>query len=74
MIAALALMDAAGWQVICARALRALGRPPASCSCTGSRPSPPGAGHFYTDASLADHHSAAADRTWQRVTAFLSAL
>lgn len=34
----------------------------------------PGAGHFYTDPCLADYHSASAERTWQRVTAFLSAL
>jgi dienelactone hydrolase len=34
----------------------------------------PGAGHFYTDPSLADYHPAAAGRTWQHVTAFLSAL
>ncbi len=34
----------------------------------------PGAGHFYTDPSLADYHPASAGRTWQRVTAFLSAL
>jgi dienelactone hydrolase len=34
----------------------------------------PGAGHFYTDPGLADHHPAAAGQTWQRVTAFLSGL
>lgn len=34
----------------------------------------PGAGHFYTDPCLADYHSASADQTWQRVTAFLAAL
>lgn len=34
----------------------------------------PGAGHFYTDSVLADYHPAAASQTWQRVTAFLSAL
>lgn len=34
----------------------------------------PGAGHFYTDPGLANHHPAVADQTWQRVTAFLSAL
>jgi dienelactone hydrolase len=34
----------------------------------------PGAGHFYTDPALADYHPESAGRTWQRVTAFLSAL
>jgi dienelactone hydrolase len=34
----------------------------------------PGAGHFYTDPSLADYNSASASLTWRRVTAFLSAL
>jgi dienelactone hydrolase len=34
----------------------------------------PGAGHFYTDPCLADYHPASAGQTWQRVTAFLSAL
>ncbi len=34
----------------------------------------PGAGHSYTDPCLADYHSASASHTWQRVTAFLSAL
>lgn len=34
----------------------------------------PGAGHFYTDPDLADYHPASAGQTWQRVTAFLSAL
>jgi len=34
----------------------------------------PGAGHFYTDARLADYHAFSASLTWQRVTAFLSAL
>lgn len=34
----------------------------------------PGAGHFYTDPCLADYHTVAASLTWQRVTAFLSAL
>jgi dienelactone hydrolase len=34
----------------------------------------PGAGHFYTDPGLADYHPASAGQTWQRVTAFLSAL
>lgn len=34
----------------------------------------PGAGHFYTDSRVADYHPASAERTWQRVTAFLSAL
>lgn len=34
----------------------------------------PGAGHFYTDAQLADYHAPSASLTWQRVTAFLSAL
>jgi dienelactone hydrolase len=34
----------------------------------------PGAAHFYTDPCLADYHSASASHTWQRVTAFLSAL
>jgi dienelactone hydrolase len=33
-----------------------------------------GAGHFYTDSCLADYHPAAVGQTWQRVTAFLSAL
>jgi dienelactone hydrolase len=33
-----------------------------------------GAGHFYTDPCLADYHVASAGQTWQRVTAFLSAL
>ncbi|WP_340688201.1 dienelactone hydrolase family protein [Amycolatopsis coloradensis] len=31
----------------------------------------PGAGHFYTDSSLADHHEGAATLTWQRVLEFL---
>jgi dienelactone hydrolase len=34
----------------------------------------PGAGHYYTDPCLAEYHPASAGRTWQRVTAFLSAL
>ncbi len=34
----------------------------------------PGAGHFYTDPCLADYDSALAERTWQRVSGFLSAL
>ena len=34
----------------------------------------PGAAHFYTDPCLADYHSASASLTWQRVTAFLTAL
>jgi dienelactone hydrolase len=32
----------------------------------------PGAGHFYTDPSLADYNAASASLTWRRVTAFLS--
>ncbi|WP_026791645.1 dienelactone hydrolase family protein [Pleomorphomonas oryzae] len=31
----------------------------------------PGAGHFYTDPSLADYQVLAADQTWQRVLRFL---
>jgi dienelactone hydrolase len=34
----------------------------------------PGAGHFYTDSQLADYHALSTSLTWQRVTAFLSAL
>jgi dienelactone hydrolase len=34
----------------------------------------PGAGHFYTDASLPDHHQPAATLTWQRVLDFLRTL
>ena len=142
--AALALMSTVGWDVICARARRALEAVPAAAvlagfsmgagvigSLWGQRPATagvvllhgiapipasarpglpvqvylaeddpfasrpavarwqadaehaglaaqvftyPGAGHFYTDTGLADYHPAAADQTWQRVTAFLSAL
>ena len=144
MDAALALMDTVGWQVICARARRALQGVPGPAVLAGfsmgagvigsvwdERPaaagvvllhgiapipanvpaglpvqvhlaeddpfapreavaqwqaaavraglaaqvfSYPGAGHFYTDPSLADYHAAAADQTWQRVTAFLATL
>lgn len=34
----------------------------------------PGAGHFYTDPSLADYNAASASLTWRRVTDFLSGL
>ena len=34
----------------------------------------PGAGHFYTDATLPDYDATAARRTWQRALAFLNAL
>lgn len=34
----------------------------------------PGAGHFYTDAQIADYHAPSASLTWQRVTDFLAGL
>ncbi len=34
----------------------------------------PGAGHFYTDPSLADYNAAAAEETWERMLRFLGAV